>query len=86
MRLWLTEERKESSSSSEKQICLPTASHSVSGKFLRVFLQICPTSHPSGFSRAKDEPLEVGGEVGRVDGRVDGRVEGRGALAMGAGF
>ena len=78
MRLWLTEERKESSSSSEKQICLPTASHSVSGKVLRVFLQICPTSHPSGLSWTKDEALEVGGEMG---GKV-----GRGALAMGADF
>ena len=78
MRLWLTEERKESSSSSEKQICLPMASQSLSGKFFRVFLKICPTSHPSGLSWTKDEALEVGGEVGKVEGRE--------ALAMGADF
>ena len=76
MRLWLKEERKESSSSSEKQICLPPAPQSGSGKFLRDFLQICPTSDPSGFSRATDEPLEVEGEAGRLGGR--------GALVMGA--
>ena len=90
MRLWLKEERKLSSSSSEKQICLLSP---LSGKFLRDFLQICPTSDPSGFSRATDEPLEVEGEAGRVGGRgalvmgalVMGALD-MGALVMGADF
>ena len=69
MRLWLNEERKESSSSSEKQICLPV-SHSISVKFLRLFLEICPTSDPSsGFSRATEEPFEGVDEVRRLAGR-----------------
>ena len=77
MSLWLTEERKVSSSSSEKQICLL----SVTDSFL-VFLRVCPASGSSWFSWALCGNFGVGG--GTKEDRVHGR-RGAGAVRW-AGF